>query len=183
MLARNAREQYLPARRDNHMRGFRGCAALAAVLMLGGCGTPVTHATGSGKVEVAINGAAPEAIKAALVNKMLNSGYRITKDTAYEIAFDRPTDNIAVAVLLGSKYDAQPNARVSYFIASTPPLVRVVADIAIITNPGSGFEQRTEMNGSQDSVRVQALLDEIKASLEAPPPPPVAAKPSKSKKL
>jgi hypothetical protein len=161
------------------MRGYWGVAVLAA-MTLGGCGTPVTHATGSGKVEVAINGTAPEAVKAALVNNMLNAGYRITKDTAYEIAFDRPTDNIAVAVLLGSKYDAQPNARVSYSIAATPPTVRVVADIAIITNPGSGFEQRTEMNGSQDSVQVQALLDNMKASLEAPPP--VAAKPPKSKK-
>lgn len=155
-------------------------AAVAAVLTLGGCGTPVTHATVSGKVEVAITGSTPEAVKAGLVNEMVNHGYRITKDTSYEIAFDRPTDNIAASVLLGSKYDAQPNARVSYFITPTPPIVRVVADIAIITNPGSSFERRTEMNGSQDSVQVQALLDRLKTSLEAPPP--VAAKPSKSKK-
>jgi hypothetical protein len=141
-----------------------GIVVLCAAL--GGCGTPVTHATGSGKVEVEINGTTPESVKASLVNSMINRGYRITKDTPYEIAFDKPVDNLAVAVLLGSKYDAQPNARVSYFIAATPPAVRVVADIAVITNPGSGFEQRTEMNASQASVEVQGLLDQVKVSLE-----------------
>jgi hypothetical protein len=163
------------------MRDFQ-IAVLAAALILGGCGTPVTHATGSGKVEVGINGATPEIVKPGLVNKMVNYGYRITKDTPYEIAFDRPTDNLAASILLGSKYDAQPNARVSYFITATPPTVRVVADIAIITNPGSSFERRTEMNNSQDSVQVQALLDDLKMSLETPPPPVVATKPPKSKK-
>lgn len=157
-------------------------AAFTAGLLLSSCGTPVSHATASGKVEVVINGTTPEATKAALVNEMVNHGYRITKDTPFETAFDRPTDNIAAAVLLGSKYDAQPNARVSYFITPTPPTVRVVADIAIITNPGSGFERRTEMNASQDSVQLQALLDQIKVLLETPAAPTVAAKPTKSKK-
>ena len=66
--------------------------------------------------------------------------------------------------------------------SDTPPVTRVVADIAIITNPGSGFKPRTEMNGSQDSVQIQAMLDQIKATLEAPPPAPVAAKLPRSKK-
>jgi len=72
---------------------------------------------------------------------MVNGGFRITKDTSYELTFDKPVENIAVAVLMGSKYDSQPNARVSYTFAQVNDTTRVVADVAIITNPGSAFER------------------------------------------
>lgn len=140
--------------------------ALALALCCTGCVAPVSHTTASGKPEVTIQRTTADAVKSAIVNRMVNGGYRITKDTPYEVAFDRPVQNIAAQVLLGSKYDSQPNARVSYMIATIGADVRVVSDMAIITNPGSGFEQRTEMNNSQDSSDVQRLLNEIKYTVE-----------------
>lgn len=153
-----------------------GIAALAATLC--GCAS-VDHQTASGKVEVTIN-APPEAVKASIVNAMVNQRYRISKDTAFELAFDKPTDNLLAAAFLGSRYDSTPNTRISYFLAPTPPSVRVVADFAIITNPGSSFERRTDLNRSEDTAQVQALLDDVKAQTEqrvAPAPP--ASRPKK----
>lgn len=155
-----------------------GIVAIAAALA--GCGS-VNHQTASGKVEVTIS-ATPEAVKASIVNAMVNQRYRISKDTAYEIAFDKPSENLLAVAFLGSKYDGTPNTRVSYFLAPTPPTVRVVADFAIITNPGSSFERRTDLNRSEDTAQVQALLEGVKAEVEhrAVAPAPPASRPKKS---
>lgn len=151
---------------------MRNLAIAALAAALGGCGS-VDHHTASGKVEATI--AAPlEAVKAAVINAMVNQRYRISKDTAFELAFDKPTDNLLAAAFLGSRYDSTPNTRISYFLAPTPPSVRVVADFAIITNPGSSYERRTDFNRSEDTAQVQALLDGVKAQLETRAPPPAA---------
>lgn len=102
------------------------------------------HHTPSGKVEATISGASPDDVKAALINEMLNRGYSITNDTSYMISFDRPVDNVFAAALLGSNYDSTPNARISYMLAKVGDATRVVADLAMITNPGSLFERRTQ---------------------------------------
>lgn len=151
--------------------------ATAAALLLAGCGS-VTHDTASGKVETSI-AAPPEAVKSALANAMVNQRYRISKDSQFEIAFDKPTENLAAVAFLGSRYDSTPNNRVSFYITPSPPVTRVVADFAIITNPGSSFERRTDFNNNQDSVQIQSMLDQIKAELEKPAPPPQSAGPRK----
>ena len=112
---------------------------------------------------------------------MLNKGYRITKDTQFELAFDMPVDNAMVSVLLGSKYDSQPNKRVSYSIAQVGEDVRVVADFAVITNPGSAFERRTDLNESAATTDVQTLLEEVASeSKSAPPVPKIASRAAKT---
>lgn len=123
---------------------------LGFALALGGCAAPIQHQTASGRPETLIHNTSADSVKSAIVNGMMSKGYRITRDTPYEIAFDKPVENIADQVLLGSKYDSQPSARVSYTLASVGADVRVIADMAIITNPGSAFERRTEMNNGQD---------------------------------
>jgi hypothetical protein len=144
---------------------------LAAIAFLcSACATVPPPATASGKPEVTIAEATPEKVKPVLVDKMLNSGFRITKDTPYELSFDKPVQNIAVAVLLGSKYDAQPNLRVSYTFAQLSTATRVVADVAIITNPGSAFEQRTDTNAGVDSHDIQILLETIRGDLDTSSP-------------
>jgi cell division septation protein DedD len=158
---------------------MRTLAMFGLAALLFGCGTPVRQNTASGRPEVTIANVPADRVKSALVNEMINGGYRITKDSQFEIAFDRPIDNLAAAVLFGSRYDAQPNARVAYSIAQVGSDVRVVADMAIITNPGSGFEQRTDVSAGADSPKIQELLNRVSASLTSVPPDPAASnKPS-----
>ena len=137
---------------------------------LAGCATPVTHATPSGRVETTIEGVGPEQVKSALVNAMLNRGFSLSRDSAFQVAFDKPVDNVFAQVLLGSQYNVIPSARVSYTLAQIDKATRVIADLAIITNPNSPFEQRTDMNASADSNNIQDLLDTLKRRLEASPP-------------
>ncbi|MBC6436935.1 MAG: hypothetical protein GDA52_02075 [Rhodobacteraceae bacterium] len=107
------------------------------------------------------------AVKSALVDRMINRGYNLTRDNQFTVAFDRPVENIFAAALLGSRYDSTPNARISYTIVENAGATRVVADMAIITNPGSAFERRTPMNTSQDSLGIQRILNDLKRTIEA----------------
>ena len=156
---------------------MRLLAAFALATALLGCAAPQPPSTASGKPEVTIRQASPESVKAAIVNGMLNRGYRITRDTQFELSFDRPVDNVLAAALLGSRYDAIPNARVTFQIAHLAPDVRVVADMAIITNPGSSFERRTDVSAGAEAPKIQEFLDQIAASVR-PVPSPQSAKPS-----
>ena len=152
------------------MHRMLSCSLGILLFALGGCATLVTHATPSGRVETTIEGVGPEQIKSALVNVMLNRGYSLSHDAAFQIAFDKPVNNVFAQVLLGSQYNVIPNTRVSYTLAQVGNATRVIADLAIITNPNSPFEQRTDMNASAASNLIQDLLDSLKRRLEASPP-------------
>lgn len=98
---------------------------------------------------------------------MLNRGYNLTQDNQFTVSFDRPVENVLAAAMLGSSYDGTPNARVTYTIVEANGATRVIADMAIVTNPGSSFERRTPMSNSQDSVKIQEFLNGLKRSIES----------------
>lgn len=136
----------------------------SCALALAGCAEPVTHATPSGRPEVTISGRSSAWAKDRLTNEMLNRGYTVTMDSGSTVAFDRASNNALANAFFGSGYDGVPNARITYSIVQIGGDTRIVADMAVITNPGSAFERRTPMNNNQDSTEIQELLNRIKAS-------------------
>lgn len=120
-----------------------------------------------------ISAPAPE-VKAALVNGNVSAGSRLVKDSEYELTFERPLTGVA-AVMLGSRFNPEPAGRISYTITPAGDQTRVIVDIAAITNPGSGFEQRTPLNNSEASAEAQAALERVKADLESKRKPPAPA--------
>ena len=145
----------------------RVAAVTILCFLVAACATPVKHHTASGRPEVTIATTNVGAVKGALISEMVNRGYSITRESDFLVAFDRPIDNVWAAALLGSRYDSTPNARVSYTIARIQDAIRVVADLAIITNPGSAFERQTNMNANEDSRKIQGLLDRVKSNVDA----------------
>lgn len=139
---------------------------LAAALMLSACQTAQQPATPSGKAEVEIR-APVAAVKAQLLSRAMDKRFNVTKDTEYLLQIDKPTENLAAAVLLGSKYDATPSERIVFTFAPLGESTRVVAALMIVTNPGSAFERLTPINAGEGVDRTQASLDEIKALLES----------------
>lgn len=142
----------------------RATTAIVAAFLLTACAT-VDHKTRSGKPEVTIPGATAERVKVELVDAMTTAGFSITRSNDYQLVFDRPTEGVMVALLLGSQYDAIPNARVSFTITELNRSVRVVADIKMVTNPGSAFERLTDWNKSKDAVDVQKALHLLQENL------------------
>lgn len=154
---------------------------LAAALMLAACQTAQQPTTPSGKAEVTIK-APVAAIKAQLLSRAMDRRFNVTKDTEYLLQVEKPTENLAAAVLLGSKYDSVPSERIVFTFAPLGENTRVVAALMIVTNPGSAFERLTPINAGEGVDRTQNTLNEIKQSLEtqtAPPPPSAGAKQKK----
>ena len=151
-------------------------AAIIAALSLGACQTAQPPSTASGKPEVTIH--APVAkVKALIITHAMNNGMSLTKDTEYMLQFDKPTDNLGAAVLLGSRYDSVPNERYVITFAPMGEETRVIASAMFVTNPGSGFERMTPVNAGEGIDRTQRNLEEIKRLAETPEAPAVAAKP------
>jgi len=138
---------------------------LVCVIALAGCATPVKHATMSGKPEVTIHGASKSSVKERLVSEMVNRGYTPNKADDTILSFDRPITDAMASMFLGSGYDSQPNARIVYTLVKNKDAVRVIADCAVITNPHSAFERRSDMNQAQETTKIQAMLDSVKADL------------------
>jgi hypothetical protein len=57
------------------------------------------------------------------------------------LVFEKPVENIIASALMGSRYDSQPNARITYNVNQFQNKTRVVASFSIVTNPGSSFER------------------------------------------
>jgi ABC-type oligopeptide transport system substrate-binding subunit len=146
---------------------IKSIAAACCILMLAACKPPVEHYTPSGKPEVTILKTTKAKVKEELLNQMANMGYITTHTDDSMVVFDRPVDNPMAAAFFGSRYDSTPNTRLTYQIIQQEKWVRVIADFVIITNPGSGFERRTDMNRNEDSKHVQQLLNGIRDKLEA----------------
>lgn len=84
---------------------------LGLALALGACAAPIQHQTASGRPEVLIHNTAPDSAKAAIVNGMMSRQYRISRDTPYEIAFDKPVDEGMDPIKSGRSWLAFPTPR------------------------------------------------------------------------
>lgn len=140
--------------------------ALSLSLVLAACTTPVKHNTPSGRPEATINGR-EAAVRKELTNVMVNSGFRLVRSDSSTIVFDRPITNAFAQFALASQYDHQPVARATYTIVDQGKSVRLIGDVASITNPGSAFERRTDFNSSPDSLQMQNVISGVKHSVEA----------------
>lgn len=138
---------------------------LCLLLPLAGCATPVTHATQSGKPEATIRGSESR-VRKELTNLMMDSGYRVTKSDDTTIVFEKPITNTMAQFALASRYDHQPVERSSFTIIDQGKTVRLIGDLAGITNPGSAFERRTDFNRGADSMITQAQIDVVKDEVE-----------------
>jgi len=138
-------------------------ALLLGLLGLSGCATARVISP-SGKPEVTITAPA-DIVVSAIVGRLLDKGSTIrSKSDSIIVAEHNAT--FAQNLLFGSKANPTAINRFTFNLVNvSSTTTRVVATIEIITNPGTGFEQRNDMSGSAKNV--QDSLDEIKLKLES----------------
>ncbi len=137
------------------------------IVSLTGCATVKPLDTSTGKPEVIITDASKKDIADAIVNTMLSWDFQLQKRDEYILVFGKKDTNIASSVLLGSRYDAVPEWRFTYNMVDYAGGVRIIANIASVTNPGSAFERITDFSkGSQDAQNVQKFFRNLKNELE-----------------
>ena len=133
--------------------------------LISGCATVKPLNTLTGKPEVIIPDASKSEIADQITNAMLSWDFQLQKRDENILLFSKRDQSLGSSLLFGSRYDSTPEWRFTYNIVDHPEGVRVIANIATITNPGSAFERITDLSrGSKDSENVYALLTQIRES-------------------
>ncbi|WP_420406940.1 hypothetical protein [Hoeflea sp.] len=140
--------------------GARFFIVLSAVLALGAC-QAVPPAPPLAVTYEATN----EATKNALVTAFSSAGYQIRRDSQFQLVFDKPNTTFAATMLYGSNFNGVPNSRVTLTITNSQP-TRVNVAIAIVTNPGSGFENASDFSQNPEAqAAVSSHLERARAIL------------------
>lgn len=139
---------------------------VAAVGLLSGClaNMPVRLDTPSGQPEVTI-AAEKKRVIAALTNRMLDKGWQVKSADEHRVVFKRVDDSIGGMAMFGTNFNGFPEARAEYSLVDSEGGVRVVCNLKMVSNPGSGFEQETEMRGRPAMEAAQEGLLEVQRSL------------------
>ena len=139
---------------------------LTAILLVGGCETAPPLQTPSQRPEVTISGATKKEILDLVVDNMLADGYQIKRMNDYSAVFGKLDRSFSGALLSGSKYDSTPEVRVTWNMVETGNAIRVFCNVAVVTNPGSGFERVTDVTGGKFAHEIQAMLERLKETAQ-----------------
>jgi hypothetical protein len=152
---------------------------VVAASLLVGC---ASYSPEPGSPQVIIH--APEnTVKNYLVNDLVNKKWNPVGDSQFTVTLDK-AGGFWQNVFFGSQWNPQTVTRMMLTFIDTGDGVRVIYHAAIVSNPGSGFQQQNEIDG--DWPRVQYWLDCMAADLEKrerppephwPPPAPVTMRP------
>jgi hypothetical protein len=142
--------------------------SVVILMLLIGCAGVQRLNTPSGKPEVTLRVAEKKEVIDIFTNAFANKGFNPIDITEYKAVYGkRMEDNVAASVLMGSRYDSVPEYRITCTFVNLPSGdLRIITDLAIITNPGSAFERRTDMNRSKDSHAMQKELETLKSRYE-----------------
>ena len=132
------------------------CAALSA------CATqqiPPPPNTPSGRPEITIPAERTNAALAYILDVCMNRGYTIRRQTPTMIMLERPANNMWASMLFASQFNANPHLRVIWNIISTETTTRIIGDLSIVTNPGSGYEQPHPITHGAALQQMQEILN------------------------
>ncbi|AGH97682.1 hypothetical protein A11S_859 [Micavibrio aeruginosavorus EPB] len=101
-----------------------------------------------------------------MTDMMMNHQYTLSTSSESMLVFDKPIDDDIMAFLFSSKLNRNPIFRVSYSIASLKKGTRVIADYNAVSNPGSGYENKTSLVNHAYSRNLQNALYSLKNEME-----------------
>ena len=93
-----------------------------------------------------------------LMSDMVSRGYNILGTQESQVAFRKDVTNFWAQVLLGSRFNGTPELRAYFNMVPMSGGVLVTADVRIVTNPNSGFENYTVITNKE----WQQYLDTMK---------------------
>lgn len=148
------------------MKSWRFSGVCILVLAFLRCATtsgPQVHLpAGHPEVEIRID---KKTVIDTLANGYSASGFTIKTVNDYSLVVEKSDPSLASSLLFGSRFSGTPNVRVTFNVADAGSTTHVAAQVQMVTNPASGFENVTDISGSARELQKQ--LTEMKAALEA----------------
>jgi len=140
---------------------------VAIAFIISGCATVPPLQTSTGKPEVIINDVPKKDVSDALVNFMLSNDFQILNKDEYRLVFGKIDTSIGASLLLGSRYDSNPQWRYTFNLVDYSNGIRVITNIEAVTNPGSAFERKMDFSKSSKMANhMQSVLIDLKKNLE-----------------
>lgn len=128
--------------------------------LLAGCATQTLN-TPTGRPEVTIPNADLEEIKNLLTQNAIDWGYHVREVTDYRAVYEKRGEGTGEAILFGSTYDPFPLYRLQYDLLPQGEAVRIVGNLAVVTNPGSGYERTQDLSKGKSGVQIQDFLTRL----------------------
>jgi len=151
--------------RKNHLL----LIALLLALVFPGCGCivpPQPLSTRDWRPEVTISRATKKQIFDLLIAEMVGSGAQVKQVNEYSAVFVRRGDLFTGAVPSGPRQDSSSEMRISFDAAETFDGVRLVCNLATVTNPGSRSEQVADVTDGKIARDIQTMLDRLRDRLQ-----------------
>jgi C-terminal processing protease CtpA/Prc len=146
---------------------LNAAVAMLCLFALAGCASQPPLDTAAGRPEIIITNVDLEEIKAQLTTDALQWGYTTKSVTDYTAVYEKREQSTMAAVLMGSQYDPYPLWRLTYNLVEQNDRVRIVANIYIVTNPGSAFERISDVSqASKAAHSIQNYLEQLETSIE-----------------
>ena len=143
---------------------------LALALLLSSCVAVEPLPTASGRPECTIEGHDVAELQGLLISDLVANGWMLREQSNGMLVFWQSNTSPLAAGLFGSQYDATPTNEVRFTFAQFGETVRVFGQLAVLTNEGSAFEQRTDATEGAGGHSVYAILQrlELAGSVETP---------------
>lgn len=138
---------------------FFACAATALFTLAGCASSAQMQAAAAANQPITVNVSKAKA-KEVVATMFSSKGYRITKDSDFVLEFSAPTSSPLAQMLLSSRFSSEVDARISVQFTGDNPTT-VIWHAYLVTNPGTGFEQLTDVSRGADAPTIQANLDQV----------------------
>lgn len=134
-------------------------ATIAALALLAaGCSNGPPIQTASGKPDVVLRGVEPACIREHILNGALTAGWNIRSSSDIQIVMERPAPPSFAAAMLSTNYSGPPYQRVTFNLVPSGPDLRMVADMAWVSNANTGFERvRPAQANANDQSQIEGL--------------------------
>lgn len=137
---------------------------LLAAMVLSGCASLPPPQTPSGKPELMLSGVDAACVRSRMANALVNQGYGIKTMNDYSIIAERKVTSGAAAFLYSTPMSGSPNERLTITMIPQGNSMRMVMDMAYVSNAGTGFEKLTPITASQND---EQMLMQIKPNIES----------------
>ncbi|HQS18635.1 hypothetical protein [Reyranella sp.] len=137
---------------------------IAAFTALAACDRAPAITTASGKPDVLMRAVDRTCVRETILNNLLTNGWSIKSTSEVQIVVERQAPPSMAAALLSTGYSGAPYQRVTFNLVPSGPDLRLVADMAWVSNANTRFEK---VHPAQANANDQAAAESSARRAEA----------------
>lgn len=132
----------------------------AAALALAACSDQTIN-TPSGFPEVTLQNVNADCVRQHMQSSAMSMGSLVRTSNDNMLIVGKPTKNMLAVALMGTGLNATPEERATIMYARLGNDLRIVAQLSMVSNPGTGLEHSVPTSNRQDAAALISLAERI----------------------